>query len=246
MNELEEILQHFGVKGMKWGTHKQKDQINSQARTIKKGTTIQNISSRKFENSNRHMYASYTNYDKTAYTDLMGNWMYDKSYKNEFVVKKDIKIPSDKELVNTFVAIAKKNPERVSKDMANAHNEVHKFFKKDAKYFEKKINKLDDKYTKKGEKVTKDFVTLMVSDKAAKTRSEFFGSLIKKGYNGMSDVNDREGGAQDPLIIFNPKNSLGNVKSVPLTKDDLKKYFETVNFDDKFAKQQKQLKDVQR
>lgn len=34
-------LEHFGVKGMKWGRRKKVDTINSVRRTIKKGTEIQ-------------------------------------------------------------------------------------------------------------------------------------------------------------------------------------------------------------
>jgi hypothetical protein len=243
--ELEEILQHFGTKGMKWGVHKKKDELNSQDRVIKKGTEIQNISSGELTNKKRHMYASYTSFDKDSYVTVM-NFMYDgKVQKNEFTVKKDIKIPSDKKLVEEFTALAKKNPQAVSEDMANAYNYTHKFSKKTAKHFEKKLSKIDDKHTKRGEKATKEFVQLMVSDDAARTRGAFFGSLMKQGYDGMSDVNDREGGAQDPLIIFNTSKNLKTKKSVTLTPKELQAYYEKTMFDPKFQNEGKNLKEVQ-
>lgn len=240
----EDVLQHFGVKGMKWGVRKKKDQLNSKDRIIKKGTSIQNISGKKLTDD-RHMYASYTSFDKDSYVTVM-NFMYgDKIYKNEFTVKKDIKIPSDKKLVDEFTAIAKKNPKAVAEDMAKAYNYVHKFSKKNAKYYENKLSKIDENYSKKGEKITKDFIKLMVSDDASRTRAQFFGALIKKGYDGMSDVNDRDGGAQDPLIIFNTSKNLKTNKSVKLTADELQKYYEKVSFDQEFQKQSKNLKEIQ-
>lgn len=247
--ELEDILQHFGTKGMKWGVRKQKDEINSQERTIKKGTTIQNISSRQLDMSKgRHMYGSYTKYDKEAYTDMMGNFMYNgKGYKNEFVVKKDIKLPNDKELVDTFVKIAKENPKQVSKDMSKAYNDCVIFFEKSPKHFEKKINKIKDADTKRGEKLAKQYISVMVSDKAAKSRAEFMGALIKKGFDGMSDVNDRDtnAGTQDPLIIFKPQSSLGKGKSMPLDKEELDKYYKKFLFEQETRKERFDLSEVQ-
>jgi len=83
-------LLHFGTVGMKWGTRRSKDQINSQSRTIKRGTEIQNISSRRLDPTKMtRLYTAYTKYDKDSYTDLMGNFMYnERGYKNTFVVKK--------------------------------------------------------------------------------------------------------------------------------------------------------------
>lgn len=243
--ELDDVLQHFGVKGMKWGVHKRKDDINSTDRVIKKGTEIQNISGNKLTDKKRHMYASYTSFDKDSYVTVM-NFMYgDNVYKNEFTVKKDIKVPSDKKLVEEFKSLAKQNPKEVADDMANAYNQIHKFRKKTSKHFEKKLSKIDGDYSKKGEKTTKEFVQLMVSDESAKTRGKFFGSLIKKGYDGMSDANDRDGGAQDPLIIFNTSKNLKTGKSVKLTSEELKSYYMKVSFDEKFQKEGKNLAEVQ-
>jgi hypothetical protein len=244
-HELDDILQHFGTKGMKWGVRKKKDAINSTDRTIKKGTTLQNISSRKFEVGKRHMYTSYTDYDNDSYTNLMGNVMYTKSFKNQMMIKKDIRVPSDKKLVENFKSLVKSNPKQVAKDMTDAYNDIHRFRKKTVKHFDKKLSKLDESYSRRGEKLTKEYVQLMVSDKAVKSRAQFFGGLIKKGYDGMSDINDREGGANDPLIIFKPERVIGKVKSVELTKDDLQRYW-VKSVDDDVKKRHKDLSQIQR
>lgn len=83
-------LEHYGVKGMKWGIRKQKDAINSNRRTIKSGTELQTITEGQYQNGKRNrLYTSYTDYDKSMYVDLMGNYMYNqKGYKNTFMVKK--------------------------------------------------------------------------------------------------------------------------------------------------------------
>lgn len=239
-------LMHFGTKGMRWGVRKKKDKINSIDRTIKKGTEIQNISNTSTKNKKRHMYGSYTSYDNDSYVTVM-NMMYgDKVYKNSFTVKKDIRIPSDKKLVEEFTSIAKRNPKQVAEDMAKAYNSIHRFTTKTSKHFEKKLSSIDDAYSKRGEKRTKEFISLMVSDDASRTRAHFFGSLIKRGYDGMSDVNDRDGGAQDPLILFNTSKNLKLNKTVQLTPEDLQNYYEKTSFDKKFQKQGKKLKEVQK
>ena len=243
---VEPNLRHFGVKGMKWGVRKQKDAINSRTRIIKKGTVIQNIAPNENRDQNRHMYAAYTPYDKSSYINMMGNIMYDESYKHEFIVKKDIKIPSDRHLVETFVKITKENPKQVAKDMTEAYNEVHIFSQKSEKYFNKKVSKISEKNTKRGEKLTKEYLTLLASNKTEASRANFFGTLLKEGFDGISDVNDRDSilGTQDPLIIIKPSKVLGKVSCVKLTDKDLQNYWK-LSGDEQYMTTQTVLKYVQ-
>lgn len=228
MNTPMSTLEHFGVKGMKWGVRKAKDQINSKDRTISKGTNIQNITKGEYKNKEgKHLYVSYTKADNAHYVDNMAQFMYDgKGYRNEFRVKKDIKIPSDKKLTEAFVKVAKENPEKVARDMSKAYEESHLLFTRSKKYYMKKIKDIDPKDLETGEKLTKTFISDMVSSKAKTSRSMFIAELSKQGYDAISDTNDRDqlGGTQDPLIIFNPGKTLSKPKTLKLTPKAIDHY----------------------
>lgn len=239
-------LIHYGTLGMKWGIHKQKDEINSKSRTIKKGTEIQNISSRVFDpKKSSRLYTSYTKYDKDGYADLMGNFMYnERAYKNTFVVKKDIKVPSDKQATEIFAKTVKENPDQVAKDMAKAYNAEH-IFTKTAKVFKKKFSELNNPESKKTQKLAKEFMsTTVLSKKASTSANNFYANLIKNGFDAISDVNDRDGGMQDPLIIVNMK-VLKGTGSVKLTRKDLD-YYADYTATKNYSKSRKNLSEIQR
>lgn len=242
----EEELKHFGILGMKWGVTRKIDEINRSSRTIKKGTVIQNISSRPYEQLKRHLYGAYTDSDKATYIDMMGNTIYEgKSYKNEFVVKKNIKIPSDNQLVDAFVKMAKKNPAQVSSDMHAAYTEQYGVSLRSKEYFSKQISKIDQAKIKTGEKLAAKYITTMMSDKTKKSRAMFIGSLVRRGFEAMSDINDRDNVTKDPLIIFNPSKTLGKSKSVELSERELNYYLEYAN-SKKFRKKENDVSDIQR
>lgn len=218
-------LQHFGVKGMKWGVHKKIDSINTSDRTIKSGTTIQNISKSEYKSGDKRIYASYTDYDKALYRDMMGNFEYNgKGYINTMHVKKDIKIPSDRKLVDEFVKMAKQDPASVAKDLASA-DKVNRFFARSEKHYSRKISSISSTDTRSAEKLTKRYIQNM-SGRSSMSLSagKFYRELSKQGYGAISDVNDRYGSSQDPLIIFDVSNSLGKVKSTKMTPEALDAY----------------------
>ena len=182
----DEYLAHFGVKGMKWGVRKesynsQKDRINSQDRVIKSGTVIQNISQRQLNTTDKRssrMYAAYTSYDKASYIDMMAGFQYDgKGYKNEFLVKKDLKIPSDKAVVKAFAETAKKNPQKVAKEMADAYNATHILARTTPRAMSKRLRDLDNPESKRTIKTSKMFVDSLVSTKMPSTSANFYSTL---------------------------------------------------------------------
>ena len=236
-------LQHHGIKGMKWGVRRYQNKDGSltlkgkrrygetHSRTLKKGTEIQNISRRQLDPTSKkanRIYGSYTESDKAEYLDMMGNFQYDeRGYKNTFTVKKDIKIASEREVVNTIVEMFKENPKEMSKMMARAYNAVNVplIFNKTDKGFERKLSSLTkDPESKRSMKLAREFLaTVPMTNKTASAANDFYGRMVRKGFDAVLDTNDgytKFGATQDPLIIFNMEK-LGEVKSVKLTKADL-------------------------
>lgn len=234
-------LEHYGVKGMKWGVRKKyyTDDMDNDV-VIKQGSNIQNISKDKKRSlDNRPMYGSYNTRDNTAYAGSYAKTLQfqgHKPIKNELKIVKDVKIPSQKKSVDLFYDMYTKDPDGVVNSIAKAQSDVMMFnrVEKIRKFNQGRIEK---KFLDKGEEWVKNkgyeiFNQSMMSDADTKARTAYYDLLIKKGYSGIRDVNDINNSQIDaPVIFLNPKNTLKNVKSEELSQLDIELYNARHNYD---------------
>lgn len=255
-NLSKEELIHYGVKGMRWGVRKKyyKDYMDND-RVIKKGTDIQNISRNRERQlkDDSPVYGAYTKHDRNTYAGLYANsiqWMGDKAIRNELKVTSDVKIPSQKKAVDTFMELYKKDPEGISRSIGNAYAECMMFNKIDS-IRNWNADRVTNKFSKKGEDWIQSkgylmFNQSMTADRESKARTEYYKLLSKKGYDAISDINDVQSGynSDDPIIFINPPKNLKNVKSSELTYDDVSLALARYNYDEACRNKRKLLSSV--
>lgn len=232
-------LFHYGVKGMKWGVRKNKQSKQhvpspyARDRTLRKGSTYQNISRRRLNDLNSgegRIYASYTKRDNLLYGDVMGNFEYSgKAYRNTIRVKKNIKIASDQHTVDGILEFARSNPKKFATDMAKARRAVKILPSlRRAGHYEKKLSKITDSESQSAHKLAREFITNVTMSKETQDSAvKFYGSMVKKGYGAIPDFNDRYNfvKAADPLVIISPANNSTLESSIRLTKKELNDYW---------------------
>lgn len=226
-------LYHYGVKGMKWGVRKERYRKSYDSDIVlKRGGTVQNISGGKPRDLDKSdvVYGAHTKKDrlryKGMYAEQLKNWDgVKKVYKNDFVVTKDIRIPSQKKAVELFVEAFQSNPKAMARSIAKAQADMsfwHGFMG---------VN-VESKYTRKFSKAGKDWLETkgyklfnesLVNTRYAGARNTYFETLKKHGYDAILDINDINNGykTEQPVIIFNPSQRLKNVNPVEITQAEI-------------------------
>lgn len=236
-------LSHFGVKGMKWGVKKKYYQEHmDEDRVISKKTTISNISADKAREIRKDapIYTYNNQNDKQAYAGHYAKQMLErdkKAIENTIELKKDLKIPSQKKAVETFMEMYKADPVGISNSIGKAYAELDYFNRVD-KIRNMNSNRISKKLQNKGEDWIQNkgylmFNQAMMSEKEQTARVKYYDMLSKKGYNALLDVNDIQTGynTKDPVILINPKNTVKNIKSRELTVAEIELASARYDFD---------------
>jgi len=216
--DLDDVLQHFGVKGMKWGIRKKDDSKGRQSKlddtdiVIKKGTDIHRLVPEKWLEKEKglkgHAYASYKPEDVQQYRDFAKLFGGGANYVDmNFKVTKDMVSPSAKKRVDEFVKLMDSDP-KARDAMIKATRNPLTFMPK------KHLDKLDNPKT--AEKAYRKFAYLLVSKRDL--RDPYFKNLEKKGYSMVLDDGDIQGGiSKAPIIVFDRNKSM-KLKSTEIVK----------------------------
>lgn len=225
--ELNDYLMHHGIEGQKWGVRRGPPYPIDDT-VLKKGYRLQSTSldkdSEGYRTSGKWLYTSNNKYDYHIYNGQFAKnrlalsepnifkrpfkTTFGTVYSHNFETTKDLKMPTKAERKEEFIKVLKSNPKYLDdlRDGAEVYKKHRKNASDKAKNF--KIGKeLDEKdydtafeifngmvgYNRERWEITKDWCNRM-----------------SKKYDAMVDDNDVKlfSGAKDPIIIFDPENSL--------------------------------------
>lgn len=246
-------LYHYGVKGMKWGVRRYDDDI-----IVKKGTMTQRVSDsdekarnkaeRKYNKNRERTYVSFTDEDNKFYTKAMTDHrksQYDdidpskiQTYTVKYKAKHDLRSPSQQRRIDEFVKLYDDMKDVMVNELASAammkkHADLDsipmKKYMQESKAYIKKFSNM--KMSELRSKGYEQFVYMLEDSSGVnKSATEYKNRLRKQGYNALIDDNDVIGnGRKSPLIVFDPSKNLKRTSAKVITDEQYKAAEEYVN-----------------
>lgn len=221
----DDSLSHHGIKGQQWGVmHGPPYPLDKdQSIRIKKGATLDHVSTdKKIKLGDRGVYAYDASdaWDKTvyqgAYSEFLRYSRGGKIYNHTFTVNEDLVLPSQKEKVDTFLQIYKKD-----KDLQKNITDYIKSIEPDedgqyqiedsiASNRESIMRAWDDLDKDEQTRLNREYRIFMnyfnvsSNDSWKKASDKFINALKDKGYNAVIDDNNAVlyNGAHSPVYVF--------------------------------------------
>lgn len=225
-------IYHYGVKGMKWGVRRDKEELDRLAGraykveyntdhsyTIKKGSKFHRVTANPKNEKTGYAYVSFVDEDVKGYRKEISTWLYEaegvaKTFDMTMKATKDIKVASEKEKIDAFIDLCsndKLDYMSIIVQKESSTNKEGKLIGKPAKL--KKI------LTNAG--IDDDLATYyalfsMNIYKNDTNKKLFIDALKSKGYDAIEDIEDSLSHRINPLIIFERENSLKVTKVTEL------------------------------
>ena len=195
-------LRHYGVLGMRWGHRKARyTDANASGIHLKKGTTINRISSAGDEKIGGMKYAAFKPEDVAEYEFMLGGG--GKKFNFNYKLKEDLVSPNEKRQVDAFVETVK---EMSVKDAASTLKKKSKL--STLKGIEKELTNAVNGNIKSTVKTYDKFMELLYDKDLEPIRQKYFQKLSKEGYNMIIDSSDKDVISESPVIIFSGNKSL--------------------------------------
>ncbi len=202
--------------------------LSTRSRTIKEGRDLYRVSKTKNLDLAETTYLSTNVSDRTKYRAVLGSVgglaiarkSYSPTYETTVKAMKDLSLPSEKARFDAFVELldTKAIPVGIRGKKMITGRELLK-----RTGAARDVRKLDSVLL--GEK----YYTSFVGDQGNKTRinSAYFKLLREKGYDAISDDNDRNVVSNDPLIVLDSKTSVKTMYVKQLSNDEINKAIAT-------------------
>lgn len=245
--EYDEYLEHYGVKGMKWGVRKDRQSSNSEKteelrkEKIKKvAITTAVVSTAAVSAYMLHKYSN-TSMDKTIKSgkalQRMSRWM-DEPVKDTMYASH---LKGDNKKYRTWFA-AEKGAVHVKNIVANKDIKIAGK-KTSLKAFEELVNSDSEMSKRFGGDIKRAYNTFNRSTLSSpdvhdkELANKFYKKLAEKGYSAVRDRNDQMySGIDSPLILFNAKENISVKDTRKITRDSIpKKYKKMYDISMKYA-----------
>jgi hypothetical protein len=226
-------LTHYGVKGMKWGVRREKPNVDL---TLKKGQKVYNVSGGTVREHRGIIFGAHENRDIANYrSEFASNRkMSDgKAFSNEFIVKKNIKVASEKAQVEMFANLWNTDREKVvnalavsQKDMKIGAAIMSTVFHKDrTAVYEKRLAAKGEEWVRR--KGYSEFTRALGTKNSDAVAALYQKEMTKRGYAALMDTNDiKLYGSKAPIIYFKADKTLSKGSSVEISPNDINRAFE--------------------